>query len=162
MISRQFTWTLLLLALLTVSPAVLRAAGDGVISVDADDKAMNAAIASARKTLPLFWAKLEKPGAGEIDFHLKVQIEDKNGVEHFWCGDVQRQDGKLSGVINNDPQVVKNVSTGQRVTFKNEQISDWLFMRDGKMIGNYTLRPLLSKMPKKERRELEAILGPLP
>lgn len=151
-----------LLIALIVTGSGLGADADRVSAVDAADKKMNAAIDAARKSLPHFWSKLEKPGHDESDFNLKVRIEDKNGAEHFWCADVRREPGKMSGVINNDPMTVKSVSNGQRVFFTEDQISDWLYLRNGKMIGNYTVRPLMRDMSKEERREIESMLGPLP
>ena len=153
---------ILLVTVLIVGVIALKGAEDRVSQVDAADARMNSAIAHARKNLPHFWARLEKQARGESDFNLKVGIEDKNGVEHFWCSDVRREADQLSGVINNDPMIVKSVSNGQRVTFKEDQISDWLYMRVGKMIGNYTVRPLMSDMSNDERRNIEAMLGPLP
>lgn len=152
----------LLVFVLTIGVVAIGAVEDRVSSVDATDARMNAAIADARKNLPHFWSRLEKPGQGESDFNLKVRIEDKEGVEHFWCSDIRRESGRLSGVINNDAMIVKCVSNGQRVAFNEDQISDWLYMREGKMIGNYTVRPLMRDMSKQERREIEAMLGPLP
>lgn len=155
--------TIILLVVALMAGALgLGADADQVTPVDAADKRMNAAIDTARESLPHFWSKLEKPGQGEGDFNLKVRIEDENGVEHFWCADVHRERGRMTGVINNDPMKVRSVSIGQRVVFTEDQISDWLYMRNGKMIGNYTVRPLMRDMSKEERREIEAMLGPLP
>ncbi len=54
-----------------------------------------------------------------------------------------RDGGKLSGTINNEPEIVGNVSNGERYQFTDADISDWLYMRNGKMVGNETMRPLL-------------------
>ena len=48
---------------------------------------------------------------------------------------------------------------GQPWTIKKEKISDWMFMREGKMHGNYTLRPLLKTLPEKEAAKLRSILA---
>lgn len=144
-----------------VTPQVL-SAQDRVTPVDSDDRAMNSAIKEARRQLPHFWATFGAPKHGETDFCLKVKIEDRNGVEHFWCTDIERSDGRIWGVIANDPTVVERVSAGQRVSIEEKQISDWLYFRDGKMIGNYTLRVLMKTAPESERRQLEEMLGPLP
>jgi len=34
---------------------------------------------------------------------------------------------------------VGNVKIGQKWTIKQSEISDWMFMRDGKIYGNYTM-----------------------
>lgn len=52
-----------------------------------------------------------------------------------------------------------NVQFGQKWTVKKEDISDWMFMRDGKMHGNYTMRPLLKTMPEREAAQFRSILA---
>ena len=54
------------------------------------------------------------------------------------------------GTINNDPNIVASVKLGDRIEIPEADISDWLYMRGGKMVGNRTLVPLLKTMPAKE------------
>jgi uncharacterized protein YegJ (DUF2314 family) len=124
---------------------------DRIINVEANDAEMEAAIATAREKLPQFWQVFTHPEKGESDFSLKVRIKDGHGTEHFWVTEIERkEDGKIFGVINNDPEIVKNVKLNERVAVPEENISDWLYTRDGKMVGNYTLRVLFKQMPPKE------------
>lgn len=124
---------------------------DRIINVEANDAEMEAAIATAREKLPHFWQVFTHPEKGESDFSLKVRIKDSNGTEHFWVNQIERkEDGKIFGVINNDPEIVKSVKLNDRVPVPEENISDWLYTRDGKMVGNYTLRVLFKQMPPKE------------
>jgi uncharacterized protein YegJ (DUF2314 family) len=132
---------------------------DKVISVAGDDPEMVAAIAKARSTLPQFWKVFEKPEHGESDFSLKVKITDKNGTEHFWATDIKRRDGKIMGTINNDPNIVSSVKLGDRIEIPEADISDWLYMRDGKMVGNSTLKPLLKQMPAAEAERLKKMMA---
>ena len=131
---------------------------DKVVNVAADDQEMNAAIAKARSTLPVFWKSFERPARNEESFALKVKITDANGTEHFWVNEIQRKNGKISGEINNDPEIVKSVKIGQRIDVRDEQISDWMFTRNGKIVGNYTMRPLLKTLPKGEADRLRSML----
>jgi uncharacterized protein YegJ (DUF2314 family) len=131
---------------------------DQVIPVARNDPEMQAAIAKPRSQLPVFWKAFAQPGQGESSFALKYKITDAKGVEHFWLIDIERKDGKVYGTINNDPNTVQSVKIGQRIDVADEQISDWMFMRNGKMVGNYTLRPLLKSMPPAEAAKLKAIL----
>ena len=168
--ARAAAWPLglmlcLVLALLPIacsrskdSNAMKPAHKDKTIGVSKDDPEMQAAIAKARSTLPLFWATFDNPTKGETSFALKVRITDANGVEHFWVNRIEKKEGLIYGTINNDPNTVKSVKMGQRIEVPEEQISDWTFMRKGKMVGNYTLRPLLKSMPKDEAEKLEAIM----
>jgi uncharacterized protein YegJ (DUF2314 family) len=113
---------------------------------------MDAAINKARSTLPEFFAKLEKPGAGESDFSLKVAIQDaaSGKDEHFWLTRIVRKDGQIIGVISNEPTVVKSVHLGQSYTIDPAKISDWMFKRNGKMVGNETMRPMLKRLPEQQ------------
>jgi uncharacterized protein YegJ (DUF2314 family) len=119
---------------------------DPVTSVAEDDSEMNAAIAKARASLPSFWQKFDHPGPGETDFALKVAIKDSNGTEHFWLVDLERKDGNITGTINNDPEIVKTVKDGDRIPIPEADISDWMYMRNGKMVGNHTVRALFKSM----------------
>jgi uncharacterized protein YegJ (DUF2314 family) len=122
-----------------------------------DEAEMDAAIARARSEVDSFIAILEK-GDGE-DFGVKAPIEDGEETEHFWLTDVSYEDGVFEGLIGNDPGVVKNVKFGQKWTIKKNEISDWMFMRDGKIHGNYTMRPLLKTLPKEEADQMRSMLA---
>jgi uncharacterized protein YegJ (DUF2314 family) len=133
---------------------------DKTFGVTADDPEMTAAIASARETLPQFWQVFAKPEHGETNFALKVKITDSNGVEHFWAVDIERRpDGKVMGTVNNDPDIVKNVKLGDRIEIPEANISDWLYVRDGKMVGNRTVRPLLKQMPPADAERIRKMLA---
>jgi len=123
---------------------------DKVIGVKADDSEMTAAIARARETLPQFWGAFEKHERGESDFSLKVRITDKHGTEHFWATDIEHREGKIKGIINNDPNTITSVKLGDVVEIPEADITDWLYMREGKMVGNFTLKVLFKQMPAKE------------
>jgi len=122
-----------------------------------DEKEMDAAIARARSEVDTFIAEMAKKN-GE-DFAVKAPVQDQGQTEHFWLTDVVYSSGEFQGKIGNDPGVVGNVKMGQSWTIKKEQISDWMFMRDGKMHGNYTMRPLLKTSPKKQAEKLRSILA---
>jgi uncharacterized protein YegJ (DUF2314 family) len=147
----------LVAALLTSLPACSQR--DKVVGVAEDDPEMTAAISEARATLPKFWQIFEKRERGETDFALKVRITDKKGVEHFWVIDIERRDGKTMGTINNDPDTVASVKLGDRLEIPEGDISDWLYRRDGKMVGNRTLKALFKQMPPAEVERLKKILA---
>lgn len=121
------------------------------------DAAMDAAINKARGSIGEFWSKLEKPAPGETDFALKVAIAEKDKIEYLWLTDLARKGDKITGTISNDPELVKTVKAGQRYDFTEDRIADWLFKRNGKLVGNETMRPLLEKMPKKEAETYRAM-----
>jgi uncharacterized protein YegJ (DUF2314 family) len=130
--------------------AVPAKAKDGVISVLSQDKDMNAAIEKARGSLAAFWKSYGAPAGGETDHALKVAVPGNGTTEHFWLTRIKRDNGKISGVISNQPQSVTSVKVGQRYEFTEDMISDWTFKRNGKLVGNETMRVLLPRMPEEQ------------
>ena len=122
-----------------------------------DEQEMDTAIARARSEVDTFIAELSNPTG--TDHAVKAPIEDGGEIEHFWLTDVSFNNGAFKGTINNDPGMVDNVKLGQQWTIKKTDISDWMFMRDGKMHGNYTMRPLLKTMPEEEAEKLRSMLA---
>ena len=120
---------------------------------------MAAAIAKGRETLPEFWKSFEHPAKDETGFALKVKITDANGDEHFWATQIQRTNNVITGVIDNDPDIVKSVKQGQRIEIPPADISDWLFIRGKKMIGNATIKPLLKSLSKEEADYYRSIMA---
>jgi uncharacterized protein YegJ (DUF2314 family) len=104
-----------------------------------------------------FIAELASPTG--TDHAIKAPIEDRGQVEHFWISDLKFENGEFKGKINNDPGVVQNVKIGQEWIVKKEDISDWTYMRDGKMYGNYTMRPLLKTLPAEEAAQYGSMLA---
>jgi uncharacterized protein YegJ (DUF2314 family) len=135
--------------------------GDKAIGVSGNDAEMNAAIQTARGKLPEFWKVFDQPENGESVFALKVKIEDEHFAEHFWVVSLRRQHDKVFGTINNDPETVKSVKLGQEIEVPEANISDWMFMRNGKMFGNYTFRVLFKQMPEAQVEKYKAIMADL-
>lgn len=137
-------------------------AQDKTIDFSSDDQAMNAAIQKARGNLGSYWKSLATPGPGEKDFFLKVAIpyDQNGGREHFWLRDIARDGDRIVGTIDNDPNHATHVHRGQRYTFGEADITDWMFRRNGKIVGAETLRVMLPKMPKAQadgfRAQMEA------
>lgn len=120
---------------------------------------MNAAISQARESLPHFWQVFDTRDRGESDFALKVRIKDRHGTEHFWVTDLRRDGGKVYGLIGNDPNTVTTVKLGDEIEVPNGDITDWLYMRDGKMVGNYTVRPLFKEMSAEEVERVKSMMA---
>jgi len=146
-------------ACLVILVACGNAQNDEAIAISAEDPEMMVAISQARATLPDFWNIFKSPSKGESDFALKVRIEDANGAEHIWVTEIQRENEKIVGVISNVPNVVETVSFGERVEVPERNVSDWLYVRDGSMVGNFTARPLLRDMSEGELRQVTIVVA---
>lgn len=90
---------------------------------------------------------------------VKVPIKEDGVVEHFWLVDVAYSEGKFQGTINNDPGVISGVTLGQNWEVGKFEIVDWMYMRDGKMYGNYTLRPILKTLPQGDAAAIRNLMA---
>jgi uncharacterized protein YegJ (DUF2314 family) len=119
---------------------------------------MAAAIAKARATLPAFWASYEDPKSSETGHSLKVRFPTgRNRGEHIWMSDVRKLgNGSYSGRFANAPRDLPGKRQGDVIGFKEANISDWMFTRNGKIVGGETIKPLLKAMPKADADALRA------
>jgi uncharacterized protein YegJ (DUF2314 family) len=119
-----------------------------------------AAFAKARATLPVFWASHAAPEPSESGHSLKVCFATSPiNAEHIWMVDVKRlPDGGFSGRFGNDPHDLPGKQEGDLAQFSEADITDWMFMRNGKIVGCETTKPLLESMPKADADAFRAML----
>jgi uncharacterized protein YegJ (DUF2314 family) len=146
-----------LLAMINV-PCQSQQFEDKTIRVESSDPEMNKVIEKARNGLSTFWVHYTNPGPGENGFALKVRLSEGSKHEHFWLIALEHRDELIFGKIANDPNVIHNVKNGQVIQVEPDRITDWMYLRDGKIVGNETLRPLLKRMPKAQADHFRAKL----
>jgi uncharacterized protein YegJ (DUF2314 family) len=131
-----------------------------VVDVTATNPEMNAAIARARATLPNFWASYDAPKASETGHSLKVRFaKPTSGHEHIWMAEVKKtSNGRYSAKFVNVPRDLPGKKAGDVAEFGDTDISDWMFVRNDKIVGGETIRPLLRTMPKADADALRARL----
>ncbi len=132
------------LALCLAGPAF---AEDATVNYAEDDAAMEAAVADARATLPIFLRNaLDAEGVSLDDALVKVALPTEAGsptsVEHIWVAPFARMsDGSYAGLLVNEPVNLGPLQAGDRVDFGEEMISDWHFNApSGRYWGSYTSR----------------------
>ncbi|WP_159006535.1 DUF2314 domain-containing protein [Bradyrhizobium sp. S69] len=134
-----------------------------IVKITSADVDMNAAIARARDTLPMFWASFDAPKPSETGHGLKVRFAvGPHRFEHIWMSEVEKlPDGNFSGRFANQPSDLPDKNEGDQVEFKQADITDWLFIRNGKVVGGETIKLLLKSMPKEEADAMRAQMEPL-
>ncbi|MBI5261207.1 MAG: DUF2314 domain-containing protein [Bradyrhizobium sp.] len=166
-LSTPFKWAVLVavtgvtvFGIVAIGPQTKSQAQDRspVIDVRTADPEMNAAIARARATLPTFWASYDAPKPSETGHALKARFPTRrNDGEHIWINDVKKlPNGGYSGRFANAPRDLPGKKDGDTVEFKESDISDWMFLRNGKIVGGETIKPLLKTMPKADADALRA------
>jgi uncharacterized protein YegJ (DUF2314 family) len=134
------------------------AEGPPIVKVTTADVDMNAAIARARDTLPTFWVSYDAPRPSETGHGLKVRFAvGPDRFEHIWMSDVEKlPDGNFSGRCANQPSGLPGKNEGDQVEFKQADITDWLFIRNEKVVGGETIKLLLKSMPNEEADAMRA------
>ena len=101
---------------------------------------------------------LRRAKPSETGHSLKVRFPNpKNNGEHIWIAEVKKAaDGRYSGRFANAPRDLPGKKAGDVAEFREADISDWMFTRNGKIVGGETIKPLLKAMPKADADALRA------
>ena len=126
-------------------------------SFDSDDSEMNAAIKKARESVPVFLKYLANPNPDQAYFSIKKPFPTTDGTnEHIWIS-VRSYDGvRFHGTINNRPVNIAGLKEGDLVAVLTGEISDWMILENGKIVGGYTFRVIWNRMSPAERLEYGA------
>jgi uncharacterized protein YegJ (DUF2314 family) len=125
------------------------------IEVPKNHAAMHGAVIQARKTVGQFIAALQHPAPGQTDFEIKKPFIQNGQIEHIWLSDVQVTGHRLQARVDNQPRKIQGLKLGQVVSVDPKEISDWLYIDHGKLVGGYTVRVQYSELSKKEKQEFD-------
>ena len=121
--------------------------------VEENDVQMRRAVRLARKHLRVFITALEHPAPGQHDFEVKKPFVQGDHVEHIWLSHVKYSGKRFHGFVDNKPQEITGLKMGMRVSVNPNEISDWLFLDNGKLVGGYTIRVLYSDLSPERKKE---------
>jgi uncharacterized protein YegJ (DUF2314 family) len=124
-----------------------------------NDKQMDRAVENAQRTLGFFMAAVRAKKPGDEEFEIKKAFVDGDKVEHVWIRGVTFDGKNFHGKVDNRPVDVKNVQEGQRVTVAPQDVDDWMFLKDGKLIGAYTTRVLYARLTPAQKAEFDKNSG---
>lgn len=120
------------------SPPVLRVSGD--------DPRMKQAVAEARKRWEEFIQAFEQRTG--VNFSVKAPFSDQTHTEFMWLSVTAIENGVIYGKLGNEPVNVLNLAQGDAVKVGVEDVNDWMYLRDGKVQGGFTIE-LMRKVQKR-------------
>ena len=136
---------------------------DDLVFFSPDDAKMNAAIEQARKTLPIFWAKVDEHDPAVSDVLVKVGLPNTHdSLEHIWMTVESHSALAVRGRLANDPTDLPKLHHRDEITVETSKISDWAYTKDGKQYGGFSLRVMMDRASPEERRDLGQGLAPTP
>jgi uncharacterized protein YegJ (DUF2314 family) len=130
-----------------------------IYSVESEDKEMNEAIEKSRSTFDTFLATFNNPKEEQMSFSVKMPFPTDDGAEHIWLVNIESQDGKLFGEVDNVPENVSSVKLGDKIEIDRHKISDWFYIDGDRLIGGLTIRVLRDRMTPSEKRQFDADFG---
>lgn len=133
--------------------------GDEVYSVSDEDSDMNVAIDKAVKSYSDFLKVYESNDNNCSGFSVKMRFPYDGGGEHMWLSHLFLKNERLFGVLDSDPVNVFTVKAGDSLEVNKNRVSDWMFVKNGKLVGGYTIRVLYNKMSEKERADFRKEAG---
>ena len=163
---RRPFYLIVAISALTLSTFVAQAADPGpeptktdteppYIEVPKNHAAMHSAVIQARKTVGQFIAALKHPAPGQTDFEIKKPFIQNGQIEHIWLSDVQLVGNRFQARVDNQPRKIQGLKLGQVVSVDPKEISDWLYIDNGKLVGGYTVRVQYSELSAKEKQEFD-------
>jgi uncharacterized protein YegJ (DUF2314 family) len=125
------------------------------IQLDRTDAELQRIAENARSTLPSFFRHLARPGADVHSFCIKYPFISDDGAvsEQLWLTGIRFKNGAYFGTLANAPQRLNKMKKGDTVSFSTDLITDWMYVREGKIIGGYSIKYLLEKTPEEQRSE---------
>jgi uncharacterized protein YegJ (DUF2314 family) len=113
----------------------------------------------ARNTLPGFFRQLTRANAKEEHFSIKYPFtaDDGSGVnmEQVWLTGIHFKNGIYYGFLASAPRHLSGMKKGDKVMFDTDTITDWMYVRGGRIIGGDSIKYLLEKIPEDQRSDEE-------
>ena len=128
-----------------------RMAQDETRTFNREDAEMQAAITTAKKTFRQFLDAFFNPKETQKSFLTKAAFDTGERIEHIWLADLDFSGERPRGVIASEPRA-STLRFKQAVDFDPSQITDWMYVDEGRLIGGFTTRVIRDRMSTEERR----------
>ena len=125
------------------------------------DERMQAAMLEAQQSFKYFWRELyweyrrivpaHDFAMVKISFEQQMKGQDDPVVEHMWINNIQFDGEVIKGELVNAPHQLTNITKGDSVSRKKEEIGDWMMSMLGKTYGGFTIHAMRSVMSHNER-----------
>jgi len=130
------------------------------IQINQTDDELKRIAENARLTLSSFFRQLanhNRRGVNEHSFFVKYNFAADEGsnieTEQVWLTGIHFKNDNYYGILSNNPQNLDGLKKGDIVIFSPDLITDWMYVREGKIIGGYSIKYLLEKIPEEQRND---------
>jgi uncharacterized protein YegJ (DUF2314 family) len=138
-----------------------------VFYAPAGDPEMDAAMTKARATFKYLWRELTWENRRIVPAlevaAVKSAFADEGGgpddVEHMWLSEVEFDGDEITATLLNQPNHLRSVRQGDRVTLAPDDLEDWMYAMRGRVYGGFTIQAMRARMGAAERRSHDQAWG---
>lgn len=112
----------------------------------------------ARETVQDFLDALSHPDGSMEHFAVRVPAVYKETTEHLWLVQPAYDGHSFTGVLSADARVVPGYRKGRKIRIGRDHISDWMYVKEGRLVGGFSIRLHYRRQTKQMRRSLRASL----
>ena len=121
----------------------------------------------ARAAISDFIRHMRNPQKGEEQFRIKYPFPADSGSgidkEYIWLSGITFKNGRYYGCVANRPYYISGIKEGSEAAFSMDDIADWMYLRNGKIVGGRSIKYLIEKIPPLDRdEEMERVLSSFP
>ncbi len=116
------------------------------------------AIEKAKSTLHYFVKVISNPTNIHANFSIKAKIKDNFNEENLWINNVRYNNFVFEGILGNYPKSIKNVKYGDNLKISIDDVIDWMFVENKRLIGGYSIRVARSMMDEQDRQKFDKSL----
>ena len=121
----------------------LAEAKENIVSAKVADPELAAATAEARRRFPEFEQAFHSRQGQS--FSVKFPLTDGKTTEHIWLTVEHLNERQVEGKLGNDPNNLPNYKFGQPMKIERAAIEDWMYQKDGKLIGAFSVKVLAKR-----------------
>ena len=100
---------------------------------------MSDAIQRARSSIGDFFKALRLPRRGQTNFQIQAVFQDGDQREQIWMSSLDFNTRPATGIVSTRPRI-KTIAYRKRMPFRPEQMSDWMYNDNGRLVGGFTMR----------------------
>jgi uncharacterized protein YegJ (DUF2314 family) len=133
------------------------------------DKKMKAANLKAQESFKYFWRELYWESRRIIPAHdfamIKIAFaqqfaeDEMPKVEHMWINNLNFDGEIITGELANEPHQLTNITKGDKVSRKLNEISDWMISIQEQTYGGFTIHAMRSTMSEQAREQHDQAWG---
>ena len=113
-----------------------------VLNIDDDDPRILSAVEEARCRWPEFVAAFAAQRPGDEQFAVKAGLKQNGHTEYMWITVRKVTDDCVTGLLGNDPVNLPSLKIGDSVNVAIDEITDWLYIRRGEMMGGFSIKAI--------------------